>query len=122
MKNITSTLGRILFALPFLVFGINHFLYAKGMAGIVPSFIPGGVIWVYITGVALVAASISIIAKKYIKVSTLLLALFLILMVILVHVPGLNNADKMVSMNAMVGLLKDLALAGAALYISGSIK
>ncbi|TAL68689.1 MAG: DoxX family protein [Bacteroidetes bacterium] len=112
MKHI----GRIVFALPFLVFGINHFIYAQMLSGIVPPYIPGGVIWVYITGAALIAASLSIAANKLVKVSGLLLALLLLMFILTLHIPGLSN-PKMAQM-AMAGLLKDTAMMGGAIMAS----
>ena len=55
-------LGTYLFALPMAVFGIMHFMAGEAMAGMVP--IPGGVIWVYLTGAALIAAAVAIIIGK----------------------------------------------------------
>ena len=43
MKILTTTIARIIFAIPFLIFGLNHFMKADMMAGMVPSFLPGGV-------------------------------------------------------------------------------
>lgn len=38
-------LGRILFAAPLLVFGVQHFLYAHFIATLVPAWIPGRLFW-----------------------------------------------------------------------------
>lgn len=116
MKNLTNV-GRIIFGIPFLVFGINHFIYGSKMAGYVPSFIPGGVFWVYLTGLAMIAAAISIFTKRYIKLATLLLAIMLFIFVLTIHIPMVLNPETM--MAAMPNLLKDVSLAGAALMLSG---
>lgn len=113
MNALTKTSGRILFSVPFLAFGIMHFLFGEGMKGIVPSFLPGGVVWVYITGVALVAAGISIITKKEGKLAMLLLSVFLVITVATVHIPALANQATM--QMAMAGALKDIGLLGGAL-------
>ena len=63
---------------------------------------------VYFTGVALLAASVSIIIKKKAALATLLLGVFFILTALLVHLPGGEES--------MPNLLKDVALAGAALF------
>ena len=55
MNFLTSTLGRALLSLPFFAFGIGHFANAGAMAGMVPSYVPGGVLWVYLTGAALLS-------------------------------------------------------------------
>ena len=115
MKVLTTTIARILFALPFGIFGMLHFMGAKDMAGMVP--IPGGVIWVYITGTALLAASIAIIANKMGKFASLGLALLLLTFIVTIHIPGLGNEATM--QMSMTSLLKDMALMGGALTYAG---
>ncbi|MCH8317785.1 MAG: DoxX family protein, partial [Bacteroidetes bacterium] len=110
MKILTTTVARIIFALPFGIFGVMHLMMAGKMAGMVPSFIPGGVFWIYLTGLALVAACVSIIIQKMAKLSCLLLALMLLLFIMTMHVPGLMN--EMTMQMSMSALLKDMALMG----------
>lgn len=117
MNSLTNT-GRILFALPFAVFGLMHLMAAKDMAGMVPGWVPGGVFWVYLTGVALIAATVAIIAKKQISLAALLLGVLMFVFVLTVHLPGLMGGNQM----AMSGLLKDFSLGGAAFMISGLFK
>ena len=112
-------LGKYLFAVPFAVFGIMHLMNADAMAGMAPF---GGSITVYITGLALIAAAVSIIIGKMDKLATALLGLMLLLFVLLIHAKGLANAaDAGASAMAMSSLLKDLALAGAAWMYSASL-
>jgi putative oxidoreductase len=118
MKNLT-TIGRIMFAIPFLAFGLMHLMNADSMSGMVPSYVPGGIFWIFFTGAAQVAAAISIISGRMIKISTLLLGILLLVYVITLHVPGLSSPDQNMKMMAMSGMLKDFGLAGAALMISG---
>lgn len=119
MKNL-SKIGRIIFALPFGIFGIHHLTGADQMAGMVPAFVPGGIIWVYITGIFLVVSSLAILANKMVKQAALGVALLMLLFVLTVHLPGVGSADKMTQMLSMVGLLKDTALLGAALMLVGN--
>lgn len=107
------TVGRYLFAIPFGIFGILHFMNAGAMAGMVP--IPGGVLWVYLTGAALIAAAAAIMSGKMGALASQLLAVFLLLTAFTVHLPALMGGDQ----NAMSQVLKDLALAGGALVLSG---
>jgi len=112
-KNLTITIGKYLFAIPFLVFGIFHFMDAQGMAGMVPGFIPGSVFWVYLTGLALIAAALSIFLNQKVVMAMQLLALMLIIFVLTIHIPATIN-----SMDAAPNLLKDLSLAGGALLLA----
>jgi len=116
MKALT-TLGRILYALPFAVFGINHFIMKDFFLGELTSFIPFGGYMILLTGVLLIATSISIMTKKYIRQSTLVLAAMLLLFIATIHIPQLFDADK--KMIAMIALLKDISLMGGSLMIAG---
>jgi len=112
-KNLTITIGKYLFAIPFFVFGVFHFMDAQGMAGMVPGFIPGGVFWVYLTGLALIAAALSVFLNQKVVLAMQLLALMLIIFVLTIHIPATIN-----SMDAAPNLLKDLSLAGGALLLA----
>lgn len=121
MDNVTITkIGTIFYALVIGFFGLNHFMYGTGMAKMVPSFLPGGEFWVYITGAALLAAAISFLINKFTRLAGLLLALFLILIVLTVHLPAVLNApDAAARRFPMVNLIKDTGLAAAALLVAG---
>jgi len=110
--NKLDVIGKYLFALPFAVFGLMHFMAANDMAGLVPSAIPGGVIWVYFTGACLVAAAVAIMLGKMAQLAATLLGVLLLVFVLSIHLPAVMGGDQM----AMTTILKDLALAGAAFY------
>jgi len=116
MNFITTTLGRLLFAIPFAVFGIFHFANASMMKGWVP--FPPQIVWIYLTGTALIAASISMIINKKAKLASLLLGIMLLVFVLSIHLPAVLGGDQ----SAMTNLLKDTALAGAAFMYSGHAK
>lgn len=109
-----ATIGRIVFALVILVFGSFHFMNASGMAGIVPEWIPGGVFWVYLTGVAHVLAAIAMIINKKASLATLLLAVMLLIFALTIHLPGAMDGDQA----STSSFLKDLAMAAGALFMS----
>jgi len=119
MKTLT-TVGRIVFALPFVVFGINHLTHASAMAGMIPSFVPGGVFWIYFTGLAMIAAAAAIIAQKCARLASTLLASLLGVFILTLHIPGMFNPETM--QMSMIGLLKDMAIAGGALVIASISK
>jgi len=120
MKNL-SVIGRILFAIPFAVFGINHFLFLDFYIGEVSSFIPGGAYTIILTGVFLIMASLSIIFNKYIRVSTILLSILLLIFILTIHIPGLFDPDPLKWKFALIELLKDTSLLGGSLMISGMV-
>lgn len=117
MNNLKN-IGRIMFAVPFAIFGMMHFMAAGDMAGMVPAWVPGGVLWVYVIGLALIAATISIITKKHIYHASLLLAVLLFVFVITIHLPSMMGGNQM----AMPSIMKDMSLAGGALLIAGLFK
>ena len=116
--NAIINLGKYIYALPFAIFGIMHFMNAGAMAGMAP----GGVAMVYFSGLALIAAAVSIIIGKMDKLASVLLAVMLILFVLLIHLPGVMSGDEAQMMSSMPNLLKDLALAGGALIYAGNAK
>lgn len=116
MKKLT-TIGRILFAVPFALFGINHFLMLDYYLGILTSFVPLGAYTIILTGIMLIVASISIITKVLVKFSTLLLAILLFIFIITIHIPHLyTDANKTIT---IIALLKDISLLGGSLMIAG---
>lgn len=118
MKVLTGSVGRILYALPFGIFGLLHFMNANAMAGMVP--IPGGVFWIYLTGLALLAASVSMIIEKYTRMACILLGVMLLIFVLSMHLPGvIGAASEQAMQSSMSNLLKDTALAGGAWILAG---
>lgn len=116
MKKLT-TLGRILFAIPFALFGINHFLMLDYYLGMLTSFVPLGAYTIILTGIMLIVASISIITKVLVKFSTLMLAVLLFIFIVTIHIPHLfADADKTAT---IIALLKDISLLGGSLMIAG---
>lgn len=111
-----ATPGRLLYAVPFVVFGIMHFLNAGAMAGVVPGWVPGGVFWVYATGAANLAAGLAIAVDKLVRPVALGLVAMLASFVAFVHAPGLFGEGSV--QMAMTSLLKDVGLMGGALLVA----
>jgi putative oxidoreductase len=116
MKNLT-TIGRILYALPFAVFGINHFIMMDYYLGMLTSFIPKTAYIMVLTGILMIAASISIISGKLVRLSTLLLAGLLFVFIITIHIPHLIEGNN--NTVTMIALLKDISLLGGSLLVAG---
>jgi uncharacterized membrane protein YphA (DoxX/SURF4 family) len=112
-----TKIGRFLLAVPMAIFGFLHFIAADSMAGMVP--LPGGVVWVYVTGLALIAAAASIIIQKKARLASTLLAVLLLIFVFSIHLPGAIAGGDSGQMS-MMSLLKDLAIAGGALIYAST--
>lgn len=116
MKKMT-TIGRILFAIPFALFGINHFLMTDYYLGMLTSFVPRGAYTILLTGLLLIAASISIITEKFVRFSTILLAILLFIFIVTIHIPHLIEGTERTAV--LLALLKDTSLMGGSLMIAG---
>ena len=111
----TPLVGRILFSLIFLMFGMGHLTDPQMLVdgGMVPDFLPAPKIIVMLTGVAIIAGGLSVLLGYKIKIGSLILFGFLLATAIFVWLGGFFEGDQL----ATPMILKDLALAGAALYM-----
>jgi putative oxidoreductase len=109
-------IARGLLSLPFLVFGALHFVAGAAMAGAVPGWLPGGVAWVYLTGAALVAGAVGLHLRRFVVPAAIGLAALMVVFAFTVHLPAM--ADEATRQLGMMGLLKDLGLAGGALAVA----
>ena len=99
--NRLISLGRILFALSLIVFGVQHFMYAPFIAFLVPSWIPGHLFWAYFTGSAFIAAGLSIATRIFAPLAATLLGIMFLLWVLVLHAPRVfaqpRNGDEWTS-------------------------
>ena len=122
-QHILSRIAIFLLAIVLIVFGIEHFVHPRNMLIYVPTWIPGGLTWVYIVGAACIIVAVSFILNQLVKVTAYLLALLLFSFVFCVHLPNyLNTADPEYRQLAFLNVLKDTALAAFALYIASNAR
>ncbi len=120
MEILTGVVARVIFTIPFLGFGVRHFMHAGLLSGLVP--IPGGEFWVYLTGAAMLLASIAVITKFQARNAMLLLALMLFIFAFSIQFPAMLSSDMTMKMSGTVSFYKDLGLAGGALVLAGIFK
>ena len=113
MKSL-GFVGKLMYALVMAAFGVGHLTNAEMMAGMVPDYMPVPVVIVYLIGVALIAAAVSLLIGKKAQLAMTLLGVMLLLFAIMVQLPGGEASMPM--------LLKDLGLAGAAWFMSAHVK
>lgn len=108
--------GRILYGAPLIIFGVQHLMYARFVATLVPAWIPARLFWACFVGVAFFAASLSIITRVQGGLAAALLGLMFFSWVLIVHAPRIilarNNANEWTS-----GLVA-LAMSGGALLMT----
>jgi uncharacterized membrane protein len=121
--QIVSRVAITILGIVLAIFGIYHFLNPESMLVYVPAFLPGGIVWVYIVGVAFLLAAIAFFTHKMIRIAGYLLALLLVIFVLTVHLPNyLHSGDLELKQGAFVNLLKDTAIAAFALYIASTTR
>jgi uncharacterized membrane protein len=80
---------HITFAVPWLIFGLQHLMFADFVGKLVPSYFPNGKFWAYLTGAAMIAAGISFITNIKVRLAATLLGVMLFIFVLLIHIPKL---------------------------------
>lgn len=119
--NIISRIAVIVLAIVMGVFGIYHFMHAREMIVFVPDFLPGGIIWVYLVGVAFIIVALALIAHRYVKFAGYLLAIILLFFILTIHLPNwLNAGDPEMRQLSLTNMLKDLAIAAFAAYVASN--
>jgi len=91
------------------------------MITFVPNFLPGGLTWVYVVGIAFILAGIAFILHRWVKLAGYMLALLLICFVLLIHLPNyLHSGDINEQRLSFMNLLKDSAIAAFAMYVASN--
>lgn len=108
--------GKCFLAAFLILGGIQHFLYPKFVATLVPAWIPGHVFWTYFAGVALIAGGLGIILPMTRRLAASLTAIMIFLWVVLLHIPralaDLHNS------NETTAVFEALAMTGAAILVA----
>jgi uncharacterized membrane protein YphA (DoxX/SURF4 family) len=125
--NYLSKLGRVLFGIPFVAFGVQYFIYGRFAGGLppAPTWTPGAPATAYVLGALLIAAGATIAASAAIaadaksRLSATLLGILLFVCVLLMFIatPSAILHDG----TARTRALEPLALAGAAWVLAGSL-
>ncbi len=112
-----GSLGRYFYAVPLVVFSIQHFLYAEFIAGLIPTWIPFRLFWAYFVGAAFMAAAISIATNGQGRLAATLLGVMFLLWVIVLHAPRV--AMHLRDGNEWTSALIALAMSGGAWVVAG---
>ncbi len=102
-----------------IVCGVQHYVYAAFVDGMVPAWIPPGQrFWTYVTGASLVAGGAGLLVRPVARLAASMSALMIFLWVLLLHVPralaGPEHAFE------AAGIFEALALSGVALLVAAT--
>lgn len=121
MKAITD-LGKWIFLFGFLIYVMLHFALADVGAKMVPSFLPFPYFWNYFTGALIAAFIVSGLVGKFDKLAAVLMALYILLTALLIHLPGAIWGSKMEldSSQEVVNIFRNMIAMGGALMYAGA--
>ncbi len=118
-------LGKYIFPLSFLLYVGLHFGKPEVGVSFVPDFIPFPLFWNYFTSVCILLFIISAVMGKYDKLAYSMMALYVILMAVLVHLPralghelGIENMTADIAKEKeleMVNVFRNIMITGALL-------
>jgi uncharacterized membrane protein YphA (DoxX/SURF4 family) len=126
MVNLNK-LGRVLFGIPFVAFGVQYFIYGRFAGGLppAPSWTPGAPVTAYVLGALLIAAGATIAvsaiiaadAKARLFATLLGILIFLCGLLMFIATPSAILHDG----TARTRALEPFALGGAAWVLAGSL-
>jgi putative oxidoreductase len=112
-----APIGRLLFAAIFITSGLNHFMQYPAMVGYARSVgLPMPDVAILGTGVLLVVGGLCVMFGAFARLASAGLAAFLLASAFMVH-KFWTIPDPMRAQEQMVHFMKNLSMAGAALFI-----
>lgn len=102
--------GRYLLLAFLLGFGAKQLVVGAELAGMVPWFFPGGIVWVYLTAIAMVLAVVSALMGKLDKLAFTLAGIMILIFATTIHLRGVLEGGNP---RVLFDFLKDVGLAGA---------
>ncbi len=114
-----AVLGPVFFAVPLAVFGAEHFTATPVLAGMVPRWLPGHTFWALFVGACLIAAALSIVARKFAGLASALAGVLILLFELFIHIPNVvGNPHTRI---ALVVALREPAFAGGAFAVAATM-
>jgi uncharacterized membrane protein len=108
--NKILNLGRWIFPMTFFLYVGLHFGQPEVGANFVPSWFYYPFFWNYFTGICILAFIISAIIRKYDKLAAVMMALYVLLMIALVHIPRAGESEM-----EMINIFRNIMVIGALL-------
>jgi len=111
-------LGRYFFAVAFVGFGVQHFVYARYGAGLGPPWFLGRPVWASLIGVVLAGGGIAILFRSRARLGSMILGTMLSLFFLLLYIPRI--AGQIHNPGPWTSGFELLALCGAAIVLAGN--
>jgi len=100
-----------MFGVPWIVFAIQHYMYADFVSLLVPAYMPWRLFLAYLTGTAMLGAGVSFIIGRQVQLAAFLLGCLMILYLLMVH-PTLILPEPQVGQH-WTRLFQDIAIMAA---------
>jgi uncharacterized membrane protein len=115
-------LARFFIGVPVTIFGVEQFMHPDLAPGVplirlTPHWIPGYLLWGYLTGVCFVVTGLALILNKKPRLSATVMGLIILFLVLFIYVP-IVAADPSDIGNGLNYLVDTLALCGSALALA----
>ena len=112
--------GPLFVASPLAVFAAEHFAGPKLMQQMVPPWMPVRLFWVYFVGMALIAAAISLVAMKFVRLSATMLGVLFFIFVLTIYLPfAIKHPSNRLGLNFV---LRESSFGGGAWALAGSLR
>jgi putative oxidoreductase len=118
MNNYIFLAGRVLYALPLIIMGSNHFMYMSAMTSYATvKGLPAPQAAVILSGLVIVLGAISVLVGYRGKIGAWLVTAFLLATAVVMH-RFWSVTDAMAAQVEMANFFKNIIMAGAALMIT----
>ncbi|MDQ2658875.1 MAG: DoxX family membrane protein [Verrucomicrobiota bacterium] len=114
-----SYFGRACLGLFMILGGMQHFIFPKFVAMLIPSSIPGTMFWVYFAGVALIAGGLGMMTPIIPRMAALFSGAMIFAWVFLIHLPLVVKRPH--DPGQWAAVFEALAFSGIAFLIAGML-
>jgi uncharacterized membrane protein len=112
-------LCTVMYAIIIVSFGIDHFMYARGVAEYIPSWIPNKVLWAYVAGLGLFGFGLGILLKIKRGLMAFLLGSMILIWVFILHIPKVIYSTGDAREGEMTSAFLALVYSGISFVIAG---
>ncbi|HEX8816386.1 MAG TPA: hypothetical protein VF753_12870 [Terriglobales bacterium] len=119
-------IGRCFFAVPMIVFGVEHFLYPHTVPGVpldkpMPAWLLAPVAWSWLTGAILLIAGFAILLNRRGSLAAVIIGITYLVLVLVIYIP-MELIHPSVAISGELDFVTDtLIFAGAALFVARSL-